>query len=77
MVLPDFTAERCLSRTHQDKLGLIYTHINPSMGIISLADLCDSYEPACRRICRAAGKTGDDFLFCMCDCYPSCFCEFP
>jgi hypothetical protein len=77
MVLPGFTAERCLGRTYQTEFGLVYTHTGTSTSIMPSADLCQYYEPGCRRMCRAAGKTGDDFLICMCRCFPSCFCEFP
>lgn len=77
MALPGFTAERCLSHMHRDKFGLIYTHINASMDIVPLADLCGYRWFGCNKLCRAAGKKGEEYMFCMCDCAPQCFCNFP
>jgi hypothetical protein len=77
MMLPGFTARTSLKATNQTEFKLASTHTNASMGIMpSQWPLCSYYEPGCRRMCRAAGKRGEDFDFCMCDCLPECFCEF-
>jgi len=75
MVLPGFTAGIYLNG-RKNEYGLVHDQTNASPSI-SPSQLCEYYYPGCHRMCIRAGKRGEEYYQCMCDCWPSCFCEFP